>query len=472
MNLKKPLLLSKVEARTGIRLGYASTQLSTDELLYSFPNRYAELIQGSNEVISMNSLLKTLACCVLPCSLGLSAQSAELPATRQLQTLVVGAGCFWGVEKRFAALDGVVDAVAGYADGQGVEPNYRAITQSANRDNPDNHAEVVQITYQPQKLSLTRLLQHFFEMHDPTQRNRQGNDLGTQYRSLILTQNQAEADTAQQVLAAYQSLLTQAGYGQIQTQIKPLTAFYPAEDYHQDYLAKNPNGYCPNHATGVRFAKDSPTPPAIDNTALLTGKQILLIDSEDFCPYCQKFKADVIQHYQGDIPLHSRFASQLQGLKLTTATWATPTLILLQDGKEVFGHQGYLSPEQFYALLGKFKLAGTEALEVAFAASTDARFCRQYQIFKNTPDGQFVDKLSGAALFDTRDRFDSGSGWLSFTRPVEGAVIELPDTSHGMQRIEIRAKVSGIHLGHVFNDGPDGKRRYCINATVLDFKPR
>lgn len=420
----------------------------------------------------MTSFLKTLACCLLPYSLSLSAQSPDMPASRQLQTLVVGAGCFWGVEKRFAALDGVVDVVAGYADGQGVEPNYRAITQRANHDNPDNHAEVVQITYQPQKLSLTRLLQHFFELHDPTQLNRQGNDQGTQYRSLILTQNQAEADTAQQVLAAYQRLLTEAGYGKIQTQIKPLTAFYPAEEYHQDYLAKNPDGYCPNHATGVRFAKDATPTPVTDNSALLTGKQILVIDSEQFCPYCQKFKTEVLQSYQGDIPLQFRFASQLQGLALKTPSWATPTLILLQDGKEVFGHQGYLNPEQFYRVLGQFKLAGTDALKVAFDASTDARFCQQYQIFHNTPDGQFVDKLSGVPLFDTRDRFDSGSGWLSFTRAIDGAVIEVPDTSHGMQRTEIRAKLSGIHLGHVFDDGPDGKRRYCLNATVLDFKPR
>lgn len=84
----------------------------------------------------------------------------------------------------------------------------------------------------------------------------------------------------------------------------------------------------------------------------------------------------------------------------------------------------------------------------------------------------FVDKLSGAPLFDTRDRFDSGTGWLSFTKAVDGAVTEREDNRYGMQRVEIRAKSSGIHLGHVFPDGPNGKPRYCINATVLDFVPR
>ena len=210
----------------------------------------------------------------------------------------------------------------------------------------------------------------------------------------------------------------------------------------------------------------------MDNAPLLKGKHILVIDAEDFCPYCKKFKAEVVQGYKGDIPMHFRFASQLNGLSLKTPTWATPTIILLQDGKEVFGHQGYMSPEQFYPLLGKFKLGDSEAFDVAFEKNTDARFCKQYEIFKNTPDGTFVDKLSGAALFDTRDRFNSGSGWLSFTKPVDGSVIEIADNSHGMQRTEIRAKISGAHLGHVFDDGPEGKSRYCINATVLDFVPR
>lgn len=418
------------------------------------------------------SIVKTLISCILLSSLCVKAEVSDMPATRNLDTIVVGAGCFWGVEKRFEAINGVVDAIAGYADGTGVEPNYAAITQGVNKNNPNNHAEVVHITFNPKVVSLTRLLQHYFEMHDPTQLNRQGNDVGTQYRSIILTNNKTQADTAQQVLVAYQALLTKAGYGEITTQIKPLDKFYPAEKYHQDYLAKNPNGYCPDHATGVGFEENKTKSVAVENTDLLKGKHIVVIDAEDFCPYCKKFKADVTQGYKGDIPMHFRFATQLDKLNLKTPTWATPTIIFLEDGKETFGHQGYLNPEQFYLLLGKFKLGGSEAFDVAFEESTDARFCKQYEIFKNTPDGVFVDKLSGAALFDTRDRFNSGSGWLSFTKAVDGSVIEIPDNSYGMQRTEIRAKISGIHLGHVFDDGPNGKPRYCINATVLDFIPR
>lgn len=422
--------------------------------------------------MAQSTLLKLFTALML---LGSTAQAQDntMPATNHSDTIVVGAGCFWGVEKRFEAMDGVIDAVSGYADGNGVQPTYRAITQKRNQHNPNNHAEVVQITFNPAVISLTTLLQRYFEMHDPTQLNRQGNDIGTQYRSIILTNNQAQADTATQVQAAYQLLLSQAGYGAITTQIKPLREFFPAEQYHQDYIAKNPNGYCPDHSTGVRFSSDNNSQTAaVDNSALLSGKHILVIDAENYCPYCEKFKAEVANSYQGDIPLHFRYANAVNGLTLTTPTWATPTIILLQDGKEVFGRQGYLRPDEFYLLLGKFKLGDTEAFDVAFDKGTDSRFCQQYEIFKNTPDGVFTDKLSGAALFDTRDRFDSGTGWLSFTKAVNGAVIEKPDNSYGMRRTEIRAKVSGIHLGHVFNDGPNGRARYCINATVLDFVPR
>ena len=180
----------------------------------------------------------------------------------------------------------------------------------------------------------------------------------------------------------------------------------------------------------------------------------------------------VAENYQGSIPIHFRLALQLDSLQIDTPTWATPTIIFLEEGKEIFAHQGYMSPKEFYKALGFFKLGDSEAYEVAFEDGTDARFCKEYEIFKNTPDGVFVDKLSGAPLFDTRDRFNSGTGWLSFTKPVDGSVYRKADNSYGMRRIEIRSKTSDIHLGHVFPDGPNGLPRYCINATVLEFKNR
>jgi peptide methionine sulfoxide reductase msrA/msrB len=401
-----------------------------------------------------------------------SVTPVSMPGTVQLESIVLGAGCFWGVEKRYQALPGVVDAVSGYADGRGIKPSYTVITQPRYRQDPNNFAEVVQVTFNPQIISLERILQFYFEQHDPTQLNRQGNDIGTQYRSTILFNDAKQQKTATKVLAEYQQLLAQAGgYGAIVTQVKALETFYPAEDYHQDYLAKNPQGYCPDHSTGVRF-QSLPVAEQPNNGDLMQGKQILVIDAADYCPYCEQFKQQVANDYRGSIPLTFRLASQLQGLQLTTPTWATPTIVFLQDGKEVFGRQGAMSAEDFYRALGHFKLGESEAFNVAFDEGTDSRFCQQYEIFKDTPDGVFVDKLSGAILFDTRDRFDSGTGWLSFTKPVDGAVLEKPDHRYGMQRTEIRAAKSGIHLGHVFDDGPAGQRRFCINATVLEFVPR
>ena len=159
-------------------------------------------------------------------------------------------------------------------------------------------------------------------------------------------------------------------------------------------------------------------------------------------------------------------------LEIKTPTWATPTIIFLEEGTEVFGFQGYMEPKDFYYALGKFALGGEKVFQVAFENGTDKRFCKEYEIFKSVKDGVFVDKLSGAALFDTDDRFDSKTGWLSFTKPVDGAVYEKRDISYGMIRTEIRTVSSPFHLGHTFSDGPAGALRHCINATVLDFIPR
>jgi len=391
-------------------------------------------------------------------------------STSHLNTIVLGSGCFWGAEKGYESIEGVVDAVSGYADGFGVKPNYRAITKLSNKFNKDNFAEVVKVTFNSNAITLEAILKHFYESHDPTQLNRQGNDIGTQYRSIILYKDSSQKNVTEKISNEYGVLLKEAGYGSIKTLIKPLVEFFDAETYHQDYIAKNPNGYCPDHSTGVVFNKVDIID--IDNTTLLSGKHILIIDSESYCPYCEKFEKDVTSSYKGTIPLTHRTAKQLKGLKIKSPTWATPTIIFLEDGEEVFGKLGYMEPELFYKALGKFKLGNSEAYNVAFNEGTDSRYCKEYEIFKNTPDGVFIDKLSGAPLFDTSDRFVSKSGWLSFTSPIEGSVYALADNRYGMKRVEIRSASSNIHLGHVFDDGPNGMPRYCINATVLEFIPR
>jgi|TARA_B100001540_G_scaffold100982_1_gene90870 peptide methionine sulfoxide reductase msrA/msrB len=397
--------------------------------------------------------------------------STNESSTSHIETIVLGSGCFWGAEKGYEALDGVIDAVSGYADGEGVKPSYREITKFSNKFNPDNHAEVVEVTFNKNLISLEELIVHYLESHDPTQLNRQGNDIGTQYRSIVLYTDRYQERKISELISEYQILLNQEGYSSIKTQVKPLKTFYRAESYHQDYIKKNPDGYCPDHSTGVRFVRSDEI-DSLDNEPLKQGKHIVVIEPEGYCPYCAKFRKDVSDDYAGTIPLHYRLATNLEELNIKTPTWATPTILFIEDGSEVFANQGYLTPKEFYKALGLFKLGNTEAYRVAFNDGTDARFCKEYQIFKNTPDGVFIDKLSGAALFDTKDRFNSGTGWLSFTRPVEGSVYRRADNSYGMRRIEIRSVSSDIHLGHVFPDGPNGLPRYCINATVLEFKTR
>ncbi len=394
----------------------------------------------------------------------------DIKATSHLDSIVLGSGCFWGAEKGYESLLGVEEAISGYSDGRGVRPVYRELIKFKNKFNPNNHAEVVKVIFNKNLISTEQIIKKYFESHDPTQLNRQGNDIGTQYRSIILVRNDEQKQIAENLLSEFQSLLSQEGYGEIKTEIKTLEKFYEAEEYHQDYLVKNPNGYCPDLSTGVVF-EDQNNQLEINNNDLYAGKHILVIESE-FCPYCKKLREDVLDSYKGSIPLSYRKANQLEGLKISTPLWATPTIIFLENGKEILSNQGYLTKIEFYRALGFFKLGNSEAFNVAFNEGTDSRYCKEYELFKNTPEGQFIDKLSGEALFDTKDRFNSKTGWLSFTRPIKGSVYELPDYSYGMIRTEVRSKSSDIHLGHVFDDGPNGLPRYCINATVLEFVPK
>ena len=387
-----------------------------------------------------------------------------------ITSIVFAAGCFWGVEKHFEHMDGVVSVVSGYAGGEYANPTYETVLAHRFDNNIKNYTEAVKVTYDNSKVDAKTLIKSFWEMHDPTQKNGQGNDIGNNYRSAIFYTNEKQKKAALTTEQMYQKLLNAKGYGQITTQIQPLTTFYKAENYHQDYLQKHPNGYCPNHATGVKFAKDA-TPKHTKIITPLGGKEIVVVGAENYCPYCEKFKTDVSNGYKGSIPLRTVTAKQLKGFTITTDLYATPTILFIEDGKEVAHHRGYMSVKEFYEMLGEFKLGkDSQSYRVAFNQGTDNRFCRQYDIFKHTPDGVFVDKLSGEVLFDTKDRFNSRTGWLSFYKAVDGAVIEREDNSYGMHRIEIIAKKSGVHLGHVF-PLPDGRRRFCINATVLEFVP-
>lgn len=168
------------------------------------------------------------------------------PFPAGLQHAMFGMGCFWGVERVFWQLPGIYTTAAGYAAGHTPNPTYEEVCTGLT-----GHNEVVQVVYDPALSSYEDLLRVFWEGHNPTQGMRQGNDLGTQYRSGIYTFDDEQADLARQSLQAFQPVLTAAGYGAITTEILPAPVFYYAEEYHQQYLAKNPGGYCGLGGTGV-----------------------------------------------------------------------------------------------------------------------------------------------------------------------------------------------------------------------------
>jgi peptide-methionine (S)-S-oxide reductase len=155
-------------------------------------------------------------------------------------------GCFWGEERTFWQVPGVITTAVGYEGGFTPNPTYEEVCTGRT-----GHAETVRVVFDPAKVSYAQLLKVFWESHDPTQNMRQGNDIGTQYRSAIFYKNEAQKAAAQQSAADFGKKLAEAGYGQIATEIVPATEFYFAEHYHQQYLYKVPNGYCPDHSTGV-----------------------------------------------------------------------------------------------------------------------------------------------------------------------------------------------------------------------------
>ena len=172
------------------------------------------------------------------------------------KTAIFGLGCFWGAEKAFWGLPGVVTTAVGYAGGTTPNPTYEESCTGRT-----GHAEVVLVAYDPTRITYEQLLKTFWEDHDPTQVMRQGNDVGTEYRSIILTTDDDQQRVAEASRDMFQANLSKAGYGTISTEIKPAGPFYYAENYHQQYLDKNPRGYCPIHSTGVTLPADFKVTP-------------------------------------------------------------------------------------------------------------------------------------------------------------------------------------------------------------------
>ena len=310
------------------------------------------------------------------------------PFPEGMSTAVFGLGCFWGAERKFWQIDGVYTTAVGYAGGFTPNPTYEEVCSART-----GHTEAVLVVFDREKVSYRELLAVFWESHDPTQGMRQGNDIGTQYRSAIYYADDEQRRAAEETRDAYEEALRRAGYGPITTEIAPAGPFYYAEGYHQQYLHKVPNGYCGLGGTGV------------------------------------------------SCPVGLGVGATSDELPRTDQEW-----------------RKRLSLEQ-YAVLRE--------------AATERPFSGEY--VDTDEDGLYHCSACGNALFDSRAKYHSGTGWPSFTETVSPGAVELvEDNSHGMVRTEVRCARCHSHLGHVFDDGPieAGGQRWCMNSIALGLERR
>lgn len=287
-------------------------------------------------------------------------------------------GCFWGVEEYYSRVAGVTDAVSGYANGTGTTTSYRLIKQTG-------HAETVHVEYDGSKTSLRELVLHFFRIVDPTSLNKQGNDRGSQYRTGIYYTDPEDKAIIEEVINEKQKDFDDP----IVIEVLPLDHFITAEEEHQDYLQKHPDGYCHIDVNAASY-------PVIDASL-----------------YPKPEEAKI---------------------------------------KEI------LTPEEY---------AVTQNNETEHAFSN--RYWDQFI------PGIYVDIVTGEPLFSSSDKYESGCGWPSFTKPISPDVVTYrQDMSFNMIRTEVRSRSGNSHLGHVFEDGPadKGGLRYCINSLSIRFIPR
>ncbi len=304
-------------------------------------------------------------------SLNKAAVSSDTPY------IVLGMGCFWGSEKRMQALAGVLDIEAGYAGGDMANPSYETLhdTEAFIEEGKavKNHAEVVKVYYDPKQTSLEQVLVQFWENHNPTQGNRQGNDVGSNYRSAVFYRNDEERKLAELTRDIYQANLKVAGITDpITTEIAPLKNYTSAEGYHQDYLEKNPLGYCGLGGIGVTYSDPSRADghhsmPLAGKSAqseqnwqqikLNSKEQLIAFEAVD-CVYCRQFDKEVLSTWKNKLPIvATNSTTPPKDWKLNQTLFATPTIVLFRNQREVARYTGYQGAEKFWQWLGHATLS-------------------------------------------------------------------------------------------------------------------
>lgn len=284
------------------------------------------------------------------------------------KNIYLAGGCFWGVEAYFSKIPGVINTKVGYANGKTKNPSYEEVCSGET-----GFAETVKIEYNPNIISLKDILNHFFDIVDLRTLNRQGFDVGSQYRSGIYYTDTKDLEIIKNAIEIESKKYKEP----IVTEIAELENFYDAENYHQKYLDKNPGGYCHINLSKIKKYKK---------------------------PSDEELKKN-------------------------------------------------LSDIQY---------------KVTQKSHTEKPFSSSYE--QNFEDGIYVDITTGEPLFSSKDKYDAGCGWPSFTKPIKQKMVkEKTDNSLGMERIEVKSSFGNSHLGHVFNDGPQGGPRYCINGAALKF---
>lgn len=356
-----------------------------------------------------------------------------------LHTIYLAGGCFWGLEAFLKRLPGVRETVAGYANGSTENPTYRDVCRWNT-----GHAETVAVTYDRRVIPTEVLLDGFFEAIDPTSVDRQGNDRGTQYRSGIYWQDEADLPAIESAVRRQRARYTDP----IATEVEPLDGFYPAEEYHQDYLAKNPGGYC---HIDLRAAD-----AFAERMGLEEGRACVQYDG--LCEAADAPRAAVAKE-QGSRTGQTA-ASADAGARAAAAD--------AEEASEAIASRSYAAPDDAELR----RSLSDEQYRVVRENATERPFTSPYdRLFE---PGVYVDVTSGEPLFASSDKFDSGCGWPAFSRPIAPDVVaERLDRSFGTLRTEVRSRAGDAHLGHVFTDGPAdaGGLRYCINGAALRFVP-